>query len=87
MNGPQWLHSKKERGDHMSQDRPWFASYPDGVPQEIDVEEYPSIVAVLQSSLEKYRDRAAFSNMGKSLTYAEVDRYSKQFAAYLLGEL
>jgi long-chain acyl-CoA synthetase len=71
----------------MSQDRPWFASYPDGVPQEIDVEEYPSIVAVLQSSLEKYRDRAAFSNMGKSLTYAEVDRYSKQFAAYLLGEL
>ena len=71
----------------MSQERPWFASYPAGVPQEIDVEEYPSIVAVLQSSLEKYRDRPAFSNMGKSLTYAEVDHYSKQFASYLLGEL
>ncbi|MFD0727125.1 long-chain fatty acid--CoA ligase [Lysobacter brunescens] len=71
----------------MSQERPWFASYPAGVPHEIDVEEYPSIVAVLQSSLEKYRDRPAFSNMGKSLTYAEVDHYSKQFAAYLLGEL
>jgi long-chain acyl-CoA synthetase len=71
----------------MNPERPWLASYPAGVPQQIDPEEYPSIVSVLQSSLEKYRDRPAFSNMGRSITYAEVDKYSKQFAAYLLGEL
>lgn len=71
----------------MMQERPWIASYPASVPQEVDVDEYRSIVSVLQTSLEKYRDRTAFSNMGKSLTYDEVDRYSKQFAAYLLGEL
>ncbi len=71
----------------MNLERPWLASYPAGVPQEIDPEEFPSIVSVLQSSLEKYRDRPAFSNMGRSITYAEVDNYSKQFAAYLLGEL
>ena len=71
----------------MSLERPWLASYPQGVPAQIDVEEYPSIVAVLQGSLEKYRDRPAFANLGKVLTYAEVDRLSRQFAAYLLGEL
>jgi long-chain acyl-CoA synthetase len=71
----------------MNSERPWLASYPAGVPDQIDAEEFPSIVSVLQSSLEKYRDRPAFSNMGRSITYAEVDKYSKQFAAYLLGEL
>ncbi len=71
----------------MNLERPWLASYPAGVPQQIDADEYPSIVSVLQSSLEKYRDRKAFTNMGRSLTYADVDRLSKQFAAYLLGEL
>ena len=71
----------------MNFERPWLASYPDGVPHQIDPDEYASIVAVLQSSLEKYRDRPAFSNMGRSITYAEVDKYSKQFASYLLNEL
>jgi long-chain acyl-CoA synthetase len=71
----------------MNSERPWLASYPAGIPDTVNVDEYASIVAVLQSSLEKYRDRTAFSNMGRSITYAEVDRYSKQFAAYLLGEL
>ncbi|MCD9032938.1 long-chain fatty acid--CoA ligase [Luteimonas sp. Y-2-2-4F] len=71
----------------MILERPWLASYPAGVPQQIDPEEYPSIVSVLQSSLEKYRDRPAFSHMGRSITYAQVDAYSRQFAAYLLGEL
>ena len=71
----------------MNLDRPWLASYPAGVPHQIDPDEFASIVAVLQSSLEKYRDRPAFSNMGRTITYAEVDKYSKQFAAYLLGEL
>src|SRR5688500_9388536 len=71
----------------MSVDQPWLASYTQGVPAQIDPDEYPSIVAVLQSSLEKYRDRPAFANLGKVLTYAEIDRLSRQFAAYLLGEL
>ena len=71
----------------MIQDRPWLASYPAGVPAQIDVDEYPSIVSVLQNAIDKYRDRPAFSNLGRTLTYADVDRLSAQFAAYLLGEL
>ena len=71
----------------MSFERPWLAQYPQGVPAEIDVDEFPSIVSVLENAIDKYRDRPAFANLGKTLTYAEIDRLSAQFAAYLLGEL
>ncbi|HZX80636.1 MAG TPA: long-chain fatty acid--CoA ligase [Lysobacter sp.] len=71
----------------MTHDRPWLASYPAGVPAEIDVDEYPSIVSVLQAAIAKYRDRPAFSSLGKTITYGEVDRLSARFAAYLLDEL
>ena len=69
------------------QSRPWLAQYPAGVPAEIDVDEFPSVVSVLERAISRYRDRPAFANLGKLLTYAEVDRLSQQFAAYLLGEL
>ncbi|SFK94768.1 long-chain fatty acid--CoA ligase [Lysobacter sp. cf310] len=71
----------------MSFERPWLAQYPAEVPPQIDVDEFPSIVSVLETAIEKYRDRPAFSNLGKVLTYGEIDRLSAQFAAYLLGEL
>ncbi|GGD60091.1 long-chain fatty acid--CoA ligase [Pseudoxanthomonas indica] len=71
----------------MIQERPWFKSYPQGVPREIDLEEYRSVVSVLESAISLYRDRVAFSNFGKSLTYGDVDTLSQQFASYLLNEL
>lgn len=71
----------------VNQERPWLAHYPAGVPAEIDLEQFPSIVSVLESSFEQFRDRPAFTNLGKTISYDEVDRLSRQFAAYLLGEL
>ena len=71
----------------MSIERPWLASYPKGVPPVIDVDEFPSIVSVLDNAIAKYRDRPAFSNLGKVLTYADIDRLSNEFASYLLNVL
>ncbi len=71
----------------MSSDRPWFQQYPEGIPREIDVDEFPSVVSVLENAIDNYRSRPAFSNLGRTLTYAEIDELSRQFAAYLLGEL
>ncbi|MGL6289797.1 MAG: long-chain fatty acid--CoA ligase [Silanimonas sp.] len=71
----------------MSIERPWLSSYPQGVPAEIDVNEFPSIVSVLDNAIAKYRDRPAFSNLGKVLTYGDIDRLSQQFASYLLNVL
>jgi long-chain acyl-CoA synthetase len=71
----------------MSQDRPWLQSYPAGVPAEIDLNEFRSVAAVFDTSVAKFRDRPAYSNFGKVITYGEADALVTQFAAYLLGEL
>ncbi len=71
----------------MTKARPWLAHYPAGVPAEIDADEFSSIPQVLRASIDKFRDKPAFSNLGKTLTYNDIDRLSAQFAAYLLGEL
>ena len=67
--------------------RPWLASYPPGMPAEIDLEQFSSVVAVLEVACERFRHRPAFANMGKVLSYDDVDRLSRQFAAFLLADL
>ncbi|WP_305803913.1 long-chain fatty acid--CoA ligase [Stenotrophomonas sp. YIM B06876] len=71
----------------MSQERPWLQSYPAGIPAEIDVDEFRSVAAVFDTSVARFRDRPAYSNFGKVLTYGEADALVEQFATYLLGEL
>ncbi|MEN1940512.1 long-chain fatty acid--CoA ligase [Luteimonas sp. MJ246] len=68
-------------------ERPWLANYPEGIPSDIDADEYPSIPALLQEAIDKYRDQPAFSNMGVTITYGELDTLSNQFASYLLEVL
>ena len=69
----------------MQQERPWLAHYQAGVPAEINPDAYPSVVAVLDDAIARFRDRPAFSSFGKTITYAELDRLSAQLAAYLAG--
>ena len=66
-------------------DRPWLGSYSPGVPADIDVAQYPSLVHLLEDSFQKFAPRAAYSFMGKEVSYAQVDTMSKAFAAYLQG--
>jgi long-chain acyl-CoA synthetase len=71
----------------MSIDRPWLKSYPKGVSAEIDVNEYASIPDVLLQACKRFADKPAFENLGKRLSYAEIDALSCQFAAYLIHDL
>jgi long-chain acyl-CoA synthetase len=66
-------------------DRPWLASYPQGVPADIDASHYPSLVSLMEESFSRYADRTAYSFMGKDISYAEVDLQSRAFAGYLQG--
>ncbi|BAL25420.1 long-chain-fatty-acid--CoA ligase [Azoarcus sp. KH32C] len=68
-------------------ERIWLKSYPPGVPAEIDVDEFASLGDLFAKGVAQFGDRAAFINMGKAITYAELDRLSAQFAAYLQGVL
>jgi long-chain acyl-CoA synthetase len=64
-------------------DRPWHQHYPAGVPHEVDINQYTSVVGLYEESFAKYRDRKAYLCMGKAMTYGEMDRLSVAFGAYL----
>ncbi|MET3654392.1 long-chain-fatty-acid--CoA ligase [Dyella japonica] len=71
----------------MSIERPWLAHYPEGVPAQIDINQYASLAAVVEEAFERFRHRPAFSSFGKVLSYGQIDEMSRQFAGYLTGEL
>lgn len=69
----------------MTENFPWFASYPSNVPHEINPDRYESIPAILDEVAGKFPDRVAYANMGVGLTYRRTVELSKDFAAYLQG--
>ena len=60
-----------------------FQNYPAGVPYRVDVEEFRSLAEVFDRSVATYADRIAYINMGKAITYGELDRLTQRFGAYL----
>jgi long-chain acyl-CoA synthetase len=64
-------------------ERIWLKHYPAGVPADIDVTQYGSLVELLEESFTKFRDRKAFICMDKAITYRELDEMSLALAAYL----
>jgi long-chain acyl-CoA synthetase len=66
-------------------EKPWLNSYSPGVPANIDLTGYHSIVDILEESCANYKDRLAYHNMGAEITYAELDYLSRNFAAALQG--
>ena len=63
--------------------RPWLRNYPPGIPVNIDTTQYETLVDFLKDCFTKYSKLNAFECMGKKMTYAEADRLSTQFGAYL----
>lgn len=84
------------RGDSVRTDAPassssavpntdgiWYASYPPGVPHEVDVTQYQSIVQFFDECIEQFRERVAYVSVGENMTYGELARKANAFAAYL----
>ncbi len=63
--------------------KPWLKHYPKGVPTEIDLSRYKSIIDLFEESTERYVDNVAFKCMGTTLTYDELSEMSRDFAAFL----
>ena len=66
-------------------ERPWLRAYPAGVPADVDASQYPSLVALMEESFKKYKDRVAYSFMGKEITFGQTNNLSLAFGAYLQG--
>ena len=61
----------------------WKDKYPAGITAEINPDEFPNIQAVLKQSCQRFADKPAFSNLGKTITYGELYALSGAFAAWL----
>lgn len=61
----------------------WIKSYPKGIPAEIEANPYQSLVDMLEADMQKYSSNPSFENMGKTLTYGQLDNLSRDFAAFI----
>ena len=69
----------------VTSDRPWLKAYPEGVPADIDISRYPSLVALMEESFKKNSGLVAYSFMSKDVTFGQTDSLSVAFGAYLQG--
>ncbi|HEY7903454.1 MAG TPA: long-chain-fatty-acid--CoA ligase [Casimicrobiaceae bacterium] len=67
-------------------DRYWLASYPAGIPAEIDIDEYASVRDVIEESFAQYPTRPAFTSMGRSISFRDLDALSAAFGAWLQAQ-
>ncbi|MGZ3798181.1 MAG: AMP-binding protein [Pseudobdellovibrionaceae bacterium] len=65
----------------------WLKQYPKGVPTEINMQEYSSIMQVFDEACQKFSHKTAFTNMDVSFTYSELHQKVQDFAAFLQNEL
>ena len=66
---------------------PWYKSYPEGIPHEIDVHAYHSLIDVLEETFRRYKDNPCFCNYGKTLSFQEINQSSQTLAGFLQSEL
>ena len=66
-------------------DRIWLRNYPSGIPAEIDADRFRSIPDMFEQTVARFSDRPSYHNLGHTLTYGELERLSRNFAAFLQG--
>ncbi len=64
-------------------ERIWLKSYPPGVPADVDARHFRSLGELFEKAASEFRDRPAYHNMGKTITFAEVERMSRAVGAWL----
>src|SRR3954466_11514408 len=64
-------------------ERIWLTSYPAGVPADIDIQQFRSLVELFEKSIRSYAERPAFTCMGKTIRFSDLDAMSRNFGAWL----
>ena len=67
----------------MNEQRPWLKNYPSGIPANINPDQYAYLIQMLEEAFTKFASKPAFTCFDKTLTYAQIDKLSSQFGAYL----
>ncbi len=71
-------------GSEMS--RPWLKSYPPGMPETIAPSPYRSLAEMIEQNCRRYASRVAYDGMGKTLTFAELEKLSGKVAGWLQAQ-
>ena len=66
-----------------SSNRPWLSAYPAGVPADLQLNQYGSLVELMEESFQKYSQQTAYNFMGKDFSFGQTDKLSLSFASYL----
>ncbi len=69
--------------ERKAMEKIWLKSYPPGVPAEIDPSRYRNVPEIFAESVKRFGDKPAFTNMGRTITFADLDRLSRDFGAWL----
>src|SRR3990167_485452 len=77
------MQSKTSKKDLAIVEKNWLKSYPPGIPAEINPDAYQSIVEIIEKSFQQHAHLPAFYSLGKTITYNQLDKYSRDFAAFL----
>jgi long-chain acyl-CoA synthetase len=75
------------KGGRTMSRKHWIAAYGDKIPCEIDANAHATVRDLLEAAMRRYADKPAFRCFGQTLTYADTDRLSRDFAAYLQSKL
>jgi long-chain acyl-CoA synthetase len=68
-------------------DKIWLKQYPKGLGAEVDTSTFNSVAHVLEQSCSRFANKPAYTNLGRTLTYAELDRLTQDFASFLQNTL
>lgn len=64
----------------------WLKNYPEGVPEFIDTSEYRSLADLFDKSIASFKDLPAYTNLGRSVSFEELDELTRDFGAYLTNQ-
>jgi long-chain acyl-CoA synthetase len=80
-----WGRHVKQQQEVIMVNKVWLKSYPVGMPAEIDPDRFRSVPDLLEKIVAKFADKPAYHNLGCTISYAELDKLSRDFAAFLHG--
>ena len=73
--------------NNMDSQKLWYKNYPENIPHEINADRYENAVALLEESFTRFADNPAYTCMGKTYTYKQIDELANAFGAYLQKNL
>ena len=65
----------------------WLKSYPKGVPAEITLDEFTSLVDLFDKTCERFDEKTSFTNFGVKISFKQLKSYSENLSSYFLNEL